>query len=292
MSIEINSLEYSEIAAENLAVLHTDINDISVFIEDTAEGVEKIYLTIFKRLFKNTMRIEKIFQCNGRDGVVRQYDEYKNIEFKKLFIVDGDLEISKDTGNQDIDDKIIYILPMYCMENIFVCKNIIASILQTDCKNLPHDINEIVEETSLEEWIEKNTVHLTELFNHYATINLINKDIKTVRHNVLRILKQPETIDVCPMLLNNHIEKIKNEALQFTSEENYNLIYNGVKNTIATASIDKKYFISGKNYWLPMIKNFIRKYTKVVFDEYSFKNRSAHICNLDAFKDINTYIIN
>ena len=57
----------SETSKSAKSVFFEDVNDIDIFIEDTAIGFEKIYAILFSRVFSDAYSVEKVFPLGGRD---------------------------------------------------------------------------------------------------------------------------------------------------------------------------------------------------------------------------------
>ena len=53
----------SETSKSAKSVFFEDVNDIDIFIEDTAIGFEKIYAILFSRVFSDAYSVEKVFPC-------------------------------------------------------------------------------------------------------------------------------------------------------------------------------------------------------------------------------------
>ncbi|HHP8054344.1 TPA: DUF4435 domain-containing protein, partial [Acinetobacter baumannii] len=73
----------------NLGYFLKDIQDINLYIEDTATEAENFYKALLKNILPD-LKVNKIIGLGGRDNVLMACAKKKK-NVKELYIIDGDL---------------------------------------------------------------------------------------------------------------------------------------------------------------------------------------------------------
>lgn len=279
-------LKRSVVAKSAKSVFFQDINDIDIFVEDTASGYEKLLATIFSRTLHKKYRVKKVFPLGSRKEVVKHYKEKIHIiKRPTLFIVDGDLFILK--GDDISNERGLYRFPFYCFENLICQEQAILDILNEEDSVLYRD--QISEKFDYSNWEKQNIDLLFDLFVMYATVMILKPTIQTVAYGV-----KPFMID---NLGNISAEKLKEREVSLRTvlteefgEQTVSETIDSVLTRFSQLGQRKIDVISGKDYIFPLLKTRARSSVSTKMSDINFKLRLTNKVDLDSIKDCKNYI--
>lgn len=194
-----------------------EINDVDIFIEDTAVGYEKILTTIFSRKFEGKYNVGKVFPLGSRKQVTKSYQEsIEDISRPTLYVVDGDLFIL--SGDSVSNKNGFYKFPFYCFENLICDEDAFLDVLnEEECVLYREQISDKFDYAS---WSEKNIDNLFYLFIEYAIVMSLKPEIKTVSYGV-RDLVCDGAGNTSVDKINARIEQLNNLVITEFGEEAY-----------------------------------------------------------------------
>lgn len=141
-------------------VFYTSLNDVDVFIEDTAVESKKIYVQLLRRALGGDIKLSQVFPIGTKSRVIDrcQADQGKRNR-PAVYIVDGDLDYL--TGVAQPSLQRFYRLKRYCIENYFVDESAWVEVLNEEV--VSHDREEIKRILDFENWISRLAVGLKPL---------------------------------------------------------------------------------------------------------------------------------
>jgi len=257
------------------SIFFEEVNDIDIYIEDTAHGYAKLFTKIFNRIFDGKYRISKVFPLGGRMAVI---DEHSKDGGKRpsLYIIDGDLWLLH--GDTIASQKGLYKLPTYCIENILCDPQAISSIL--DEEDAEKDQEQIINEMKYGEWLSLNEELLFLLFIEYAVSMKINPTEKTVSLKVSDLVSG-KIGEVDPIKINNRINAIKSKTIDASDNEVYDSTRLKIISDFEQSGLAKLDIVSGKDYLFPLLKTRAKSIVKTKLSDLNFKMRLAKICDIN-----------
>lgn len=280
-------------------IFYQDINDVlHLYIEDKAEGYDKIYYLIFSKLFSKKFSNIKIESMGSRTLVL---DKHKSLlqnneapYSPSLCIIDGDLYLlTKD----EICQNGLYILPMYCIENL---------LLKTDEENIIEFLN--MNSSKIEDFSSK--LKINEFYSMISSllVPLYESFAIAFSLNELKEIESPS-----PPLISNSLDKVKNKELcnkgiHYKLSENkitelcneidalykncnsYNMIKLLISNKIREDT-DKSRFISGKAHLFPLFLEKLKYVGSCSIDKSKFLRYLAQKCNVEQISSCEKFIL-
>lgn len=269
------------------SVFFEDVNDIDIYIEDTAFGYEKIFSLLFSRVFHGKYKLEKVFPLGGRGAVIDCYESQKGSIFTRpsLFIIDGDLYIL--TGDLQENQKGLYKFPFYCVENILIDPDAVHSILDEEDPISSKDV--LINKFNYSEWLESNEDSLFQLFLEYAITFKVNPTEQSVAFSVNNLVSSNSGC-IDKNKLDKRIKYLREKAVKFVGEFEYTKAREIVLYNLETNSCEKIDCISGKDYLLPLFTTRMKSVVKTKIPNINFKLRLAKNCDIEKIRESVLYV--
>lgn len=275
-------LERSDSAKNAKTVFYEQFNDVDIYVEDSAEGLVKLYTILLSRLLSHKYRIETVFPVGNKPAVVKRCrEDVDRGGRKRVYIVDADLDLLDGLNANKIDR--LYVLPRYCIENFLIDEAAAVKIL--DEEDISRTPAEIAEALKFEEWIEVVAEPLFELFLVYAAIRRVCPDVITVGFPINRLRSTGDG-----MIDEDRIAQRRNELVRLgettVGECEFTEILNDVRNKNKVRGLAMLHYVSGKDYVLPLFFLKLRSVVKLAATNISLRQRLAYHCNIDELRDI------
>ncbi|MGQ7746074.1 DUF4435 domain-containing protein [Pectobacterium brasiliense] len=277
-------LERSISAKRAMPVFYQELNDINIFIEDTAIGYDRIYQNILVKLLDD-FRIKKIFPIGSRKQVLSKARE--DIEkLDTLFIVDGDLYL---LGGEieDIPDNVV-VLERYCIENYLTDEKAISEIISEEITSFSE--NNDNDSFGFELLMQSLRTNLEELFVLFTVCHSLETGIKNVSYGYNSIIK-------------NGNGDIDNEKLAFLKKQIYSqlsdklsLPYLDYKIEEISRRIDRSIcfamkYVSAKDFTLPILFIKVRNSIPNKINNTSLKMRISKKLDASSMNIIKTKLL-
>lgn len=284
-------LEFGYKALHALPKFFTYRNDVDIYTEDKFADKE-FYKTIFKRLLGDEFKINDVTPLGCKTNVLNAYDNQNRADKrKKLFLVDGDLELILDTNRKP--DSNLIILNAYCIENYIICEN--AGIELIYFSNGSESRDNLKNKLKFDEWLEYNAPCLISLFINFAILRKYGGGpiIKTAHEFLTQrgkqtILNKEEIENYSGEIKKEIMEQLKIIGIQ-NPEETYKNDYLYLSNKWRTDNDTLLRIVSAKNYLLPLLQfriNHCLDKGKGMFPKTSLKLFLADKCDLKRLKFI------
>jgi len=257
------------------SVFFEDVNDIDIYIEDTAFGYQKLFAVLFSRVLNDQYKVNNVFPLGGRKSVVEQHSEHTGNR-PSLYIIDGDLFLL--TG--DAMDNVIglYKFPYYCVENILCDNQALLTVLDEEdpVKSLEH----LEGLFNYQEWLLNNEGKLFSLFVEYAISMILNPQEQTVAFKVSDLVSSNKG-ELDDEKLRSRTEGLKQTVIERTSLGAYESTRNDILANFELSGLNKLDVISGKDYLFPLLKTRAKSLVKTKISDLNFKLRLAKICDIN-----------
>ncbi|MGO0305896.1 DUF4435 domain-containing protein [Endozoicomonas acroporae] len=278
--------ERSTVANSAKSVFFDDVNDIDIYIEDTAIGYEKIFSIIFSRVFRNKYNVEKVFPLGGRKAVLEEFNTCINdISRPSLFIIDGDLFLL--SGDDVENKKGLYKLPFYCIENLLI--NEMAFSILLDEEEPIKSFQEVVSEFNFSEWLDVNQPLLFELFVEYAISFKVNQPEPTTSFKVNEIVADGKG-NLDKDKTKKRIHDLRVKAQSVVGETLYIETRDEILKRFESQSLTKMDVISAKDYLFPLLTARFKSTVKSKISNINFRQRLAKQCSIESIQDSENYV--
>ncbi len=282
-------LEFKKHILPNLGVFFRYKNTVDVFVEDSYD--EEFYKVIINRVFEKTgHKINKLISLGGKSNVIAACKEDQDKrDTKRIYIVDGDLDILNDTNENNLD--YLFVLEKYCIENYLIQEDPLIEIIHD---NVLIDRDKIKKILSFENWLKGISSELVELFIHYALCKKIVPTQRTISLGVGSICCQKNKITILDSKkCSERIETLKEKLLDVVSEEEYNdQIYN-LRQKWPPSVNHVLTVVSAKDYLLPLTEFRLQKFKsikKFTLSRDSLRIRLAKQIDVKELEEIKTRI--
>ena len=279
--------ERSEKGKFATSVFFHDVNDIDIYIEDTAHGYEKIYNIIFSRIFKDKYNIHKVFSLGGRKPVIDAFQNQGTTTRPYLFIIDGDFSLA--LGDEIGNSIGLYKLPCYCIENI-LCDSHAFEIL-LDEEDLKVDSEKLKQTFNYAEWKLANEDKLFNLFVIYALIFKILPEIKTVTYPANKLVSSNNGM-IDEIKLSERITNLKDSIVERIGSTQLDEEIAKLQANVLSQISEKLDIVSGKDYLYPLLRT---RFDSTVDNRVShsiFKLRLSKHCCLDKIVNCIEFVAN
>lgn len=262
------------------SVFFEEINDIDIYIEDTAHGYEKLFAILFSRVFEGKYQIGKVFPLGGRGSVIDAHKSFSKNGRPTLFVVDGDLYLL--AGDDVEDDDGLYRVPFYCIENVLCDPDAIHNLLNEEHTTASKE--QLAKEFDYQGWLSENENLLFELFVEYAVSFSLNPTQQTVSFSIRNLVSSNSgSLDECKT--HQRINEVREATIQSSEKDKYKKTREKVLRNFDLSGSSKFDVVSGKDYLFPLLKTRIRSTVKTKVPDINLKIRLAMNCDVSGLMD-------
>lgn len=278
-------LERTTSAKKAKSVFFEDTNTIDIYIEDTAIGYKKIFKTILNRLLGEKFLINNVFPLGGRLSVISQWEEDKNKRNRpRIYIIDGDLNLL-------LEERVcapgLYILPFYCIENIFLCEESLVNLMvEEDAEREDEELRALLNFTA---WEDRNRELLIDLFVTYALAKKHTPTIPSVSYKVSNLIRDNKGF-LDEEKTRSRIQQLYDQMKFQAGEEKIIKDRSDIYARIGEGNSLKKY-ISGKDYLMPLITLRLKSIIDTRLVKLTMKHRISSRCDITDIQDLENFIL-
>lgn len=278
-------LEFGYKALKALPKFFSYRNDIDIYTEDKVADKE-FYRTLFKRVLGNEIKINDVTPLGCKTNVLNAFDNQdKTDRRRKIYIVDGDLELILDTNRKTTGNLIV--LDSYCIENYLIDET--GGIELIYFSNGSESRDNLKNKLNFSKWLEYNAPCLIDLFLNFAILRKYGGGpiIKTA-HDFLSQNGKQTVLDKAS--INQYSQDIKSQIIQRLTingienpDDTYSNDYSDLSNKWKTDNMTLLRIVSAKNYLLPLLQfriNFCIDKGKSLVPKNSFKLFLADKCDI------------
>lgn len=276
--------ERSVQASSAKSVFFEEINDIDIYIEDTAFGYSKLFSILFARLFEGKYKVGRVFPLGGRGAVVTEHSINES-DRPSIYIIDGDLFLL--TGDTESNKRGLYKFPYYCVENILCDHESLLSVM--DEEEPEKNLSKLNELFNYQQWLTNNEDRLFSLFIEYGISMMLNPQETTVAFKVSDLVSDNKgELDEVKLL--RRIDDLRKLSVGCSSPEVYEMTRNNLLGRFECSGLNKLDVVSGKDYLFPLLKTRAKSIVKTKITDLSFKMRLAKICNIEKLSSAADYV--
>lgn len=278
-------LEFGYKALKALPKFFSYRNDIDIYTEDKVADKE-FYRTLFKRVLGNETKINDVTPLGCKTNVLNAFDNQdKTDRRRKLYIIDGDLELILDTNRKTTGNLIV--LDSYCIENYLIDET--GGIEFVYFSNGSESRDNLKNKLNFSKWLDYNAPCLIDLFLNFAILKKYGGGpiIKTA-HDFLTQTGRQTILD--KGAINQYSQDIKSQIIQILTingienpDETYSDDYTFLSNKWESNNMTLLRIVSAKNYLIPLLQfriNFCIDKGKSLVPKSSFKLFLADKCDI------------
>ena len=253
-------------------------NDIDIYTEDEAKD-KQFYVALINKLVDPAIKIKDVTPLGSKDEVIRRcVGEIPNGR-KKLFIVDGDINLINDKVSYTYPN--LYVHDAYCIENLLIDEDTVTKFIYIQCA--VKSIDEISSELDYNNWLSIYCDSLIELFLHFAVIDKLGKPFTL--GNAYRYHRSSVNTVFNKQDVESEVDKVKAEILGVISQNEYDREIDALRKKWVNDIDTLTKIISGKDYLIPILilKTSMFKKSKAVPSLQEIKMLLVTFSKLDRF---------
>lgn len=262
-------------------VFYHHVNDIDIYVEDTARGSEKLYRNIFFRIFEPRLKVCKVFPLGGKGSVLERCKTDDGSSGRlSLYVIDGDFSILGEVNHEC--DKLLT-LSRYSIENYLLDSKAIVDLLIEE--DLEKDRSELEEAFDYSGWVAANEDLLCDLFVVYSIAHKVKPELQTVQYKVNKLVANNRG-EACEEKVKARIDELEIILKQEIGDEAYNAEKTSVMSLVekCEGSALVKY-VSGKDYLFPLVLMRMKTLVKIRAENKIIKQRLSLKCSLDSISE-------
>ncbi len=267
------------------SVFYEDVNDIDIYIEDTAKGYVKLFVLLFSRVFTGKYKVSNVYPLGGRTSVIEMHSKHNRGSRPSLYVIDGDLFLL--VGDNVSNKSGLYRFPFYCVENLLCDPESIVTIF--DEEEAFAKKHEVHNDFNYLDWIDLNEDGLFDLFVEYSVSFILNPTAKTVSFSVNKLVSADDGC-ITPEKLSGRIKDLKKESIGISCENKYYETRGMIVNDFINSKFDKLDAVSGKDYIFPLLKMRAKAVVKTKVSDINLKLRLARICDVEKILEAKNYV--
>lgn len=261
-------------------------NEIDIYTEDKKTDKE-FYKALLTRLADGKVKINDITPLGCKANVLKAYDEQpKTSNRKKVFIVDGDLDLIIGTNRKSENNLVV--LDSYCIENYIIDEKASLELLYYSIGNA--DRASLSKKLNFDKWLQYNIECLVTLFLNLALLRMYGGGpvLKSASH-FLKTDKKQQILD--SLEVDKYSNQVKDEIIQLltsqgdsNAENTYLADFENLKQKWKTDTDTMLKIVSGKDYLMHLLQHRIRFAIgkgNNMFPKQSLKLFLANHCELE-----------
>lgn len=190
-------------------------------------------------------------------------------------------------GDACAEEKGLYTLPFYCIENILVDREAVHSLLnEEDPVRLRPELERDFDFTR---WYDSNIDRLFDLFIEYAVSFRMNPTLQTVGFEVKNLVSSNQGI-LDPEKVALRMQVVRDACIAKVGPPAYEACRAEILAAADGRAASRIVFVSGKDYLLPLLKTRVRSTVKTNISDLNLKLRLAMRCSVDMITDIEAKI--
>jgi len=254
-------------------------NDVDIYTEDEEKDKE-FYKLLLNKLVDRNIRINDVTPLGSKSNVLDACRNELPNGRKKLFIVDGDINLVNEKETLSLPN--LYIHNAYCVENLLIEKEGVCKFIYFQCAT--KSASTIETELAYEDWLEPYTALIVKLFLTFAVLNSFGLPFKLFSAYKYHIVRKNK-YEFDKTLLTKDIESLESEALMHISKNDFDNEMSRLSGKWITNLETLLTIVSGKDYLVPilLIKALEFKQSQAKPSQQEFKLLMVQISDLKRF---------
>lgn len=291
--MNIEDFLYNQDEKSLMGVLQAEVSDITIYIEDTADGMRNFYKKLLEKKFPK-ISIDNIIPLGKRSEVIKRCKERKFPQLKELYIIDGDLDIIL---RQRVKNKGLFQHRVYCIENYLFDEDAVANFLSNESGKID-DINNIKQALNINDFFNEIFGFFIDIYILFAISHKNRLDIPTVNSfdDSIYLHRNKNYTIIDTEKMNKKYNTLKTEIIEkigiSTFETDFDIL-NQYKEDFKAE--DYRKIISGKKELLYLLKGYAQYIVKnfdsdckhiMQLSHSSIKVKLATHCNHDNLSEL------
>lgn len=242
-------------SSNNIGYFYINLQDINIYVEDTAKESEAVYKALILNLFPEK-KIRNIISLGGRKEVIETCKAKKNT-LKELYLIDGDLNLLYEPI---MKVKGLFNSNVYCMENYMIDETALSVILEETLVLEP----EVAKANLIwGDFVLSMKNAFLEAFILYAVSHSLGFPEKTIKRFdsstwIDHSVKKGEYKAPNQAVVDHSLRELKDKLVESYGADFVNERISEIKQLICGLEDESILnFISGKNYLLPFVFNYL-----------------------------------
>ena len=280
-------VQYSLSAKRLYSIFFQYRNDIDIYTEDEEKDRE-FYRCLFTRLLEGTgITINDVTPLGCKENVINRCLNEPPSKRRKLFIVDGDIELIADANSEEIEN--LYVLGAYCIENLIIDETSATEFLYMNLGTASKENTK--KQLNFDDWLSRVAEALIELFFHFSIVKEIGLNFTLYNANRFMTNSEEKCIDID--MVKAYVNKLKEEILSIISDQDYNRKLNDRKSRWTISNDTVLTIVSGKDYLLPMLQFRVQNLKKIkgLYSTNAIKLNLAKHCELERLQDLRMTVL-
>ncbi|UUS56857.1 MULTISPECIES: DUF4435 domain-containing protein [unclassified Acinetobacter] len=269
--MNINDFLYSQDEKSLIGALQAEVSDITIYIEDTAEGMRNFYKKLLEKKFPN-ISIDNIIPLGKKTEVIK-YCNQKTNNLRELYVIDGDLDIFL---CKKIKRKFLFQHNVYCIENYLFNEDAVANLLSNESGKMD-DINIIKQALEMDNFFDEIFGFFIDIYILFAISYKNGLDIPTVNSfdDSIYLHRNKNYTVINTEKMSTKYNNLKNEIIEKIGISKFNTDFNSLNQYKEGFTVqDYRKIISGKNELLYLLKGYAQHIVK------NFDPNCKHIMQL------------
>ena len=260
-------------AAPALGLLKSSKNDIEIFVENSVGN--NIWVNLLRAYLPSGIKLESVNLLGSRDDVLNACkNDQREDGRKKLYIIDADFDLLGGVEKRSL--KHLYRLRGYCLENYLI--DFEAIVLAVTLVNAETPLDQVRSRLKLEDWMARNREALSMLFVCYAVVREITPRKKTVSYSARNLIVDGvQNFDFCNHLVKTRIIELYRLVLKNCGKKRAREVFERNRDNAQKWKVEA--FVSGKDYILPIVYDYVKYEFKVKLRPLEFHTLIAGCIN-------------
>jgi hypothetical protein len=222
-------------------------NDVDIYTEDEFKDKE-FYSALIKKLVNPSIKINDVTPLGSKQAVIERCRVELPNGRKKLFIVDGDINLINGKNSYLLPN--LYIHDAYCIENLLIDEQTVAKFIYIQCATKPESL--IATELDYKNWLDQYTDRLIELFLNFAAVDNFGHNFTLNNaYRYHKLVGQNLIFDI--NAVDDEIKMIRSEILKIIPLAQYESEMTRLRTKWAKSEVTLTKICSGKDYLIPIV---------------------------------------
>lgn len=259
-SFDLNDVLYSHDEKLLMGAFLTEVSDITIYIEDTANGMRNFYKKLLEKKFP-IINIDNIIPLGKKAEVIKACQERSFPNLKELYVIDGDLDILLD---QKIKNRSLFQHNVYCIENYLFDEDAVSNFISNESGKID-DIQIIKQALNLNIFFNEIFSYFIDIYILFAIVYKNKLDISTISSfdDSIYHYRNKNYTTINMDVISKKYNDLKDKIIEKIGNEKFEIDFNLLDQYKKLLKIeDYKKVISGKNELLHLLKGYSQHVVK------------------------------
>jgi len=253
-NFELNDVLYNHDEKLLMGAFLSEVTDIIIYIEDTADGMRNFYKKLLEKKFPN-ITIDNIIPLGKKTEVIKACQERPYPNLKELYIIDGDLDIIL---NKKVKNRSLFQHNVYCIENYLFDEEAISNFISDESGKID-DIQSIKKALNVDYFFNEIFSYFIEIYKLFAIVYKNKLDIPTISSfdDSIYLYRKGNYTTIRIEVLYEKFNILKNQIVDKIGIKKFQSDLDEINTYILSIKVeDYRKIISGKNELLYLLKGY------------------------------------